>query len=78
MDMGSQPKSIACKFNPFWLTFFSKLEPVLTMFEEFIRLNRNSTLITVVWDTLKAFLRGLLFKEVSHVKGKSRQWESDL
>lgn len=66
--MGKQPKLIGWK-QALLTYIFSKPEPVLPMLEEFIWLNKDLTLIIVVWDTPNAFFwGGLLIQEVSHVK----------
>lgn len=46
--------------NPFWLTLFPSSDSIPGALIEFIRFNRGSASTAVVWDSLKAFLRGCL------------------
>lgn len=40
--------------------------------EEFIKLNSRSTPLGVIWDTPKAFLRGVLIQQISYIKKQSQ------
>lgn len=61
--------------NPFWLTLVPSPDGVLGALSEFIQFNRWSASAAVVWDLLKAFLRGCLIREITGIKNRSREWE---
>lgn len=46
--------------------------------KDFLELNTGTAPVGVVWDTLKAFLRGLLIKQAAKIKKKSREWEEHI
>ena len=63
------------KVNPFWLTLLPSPDGTVGLLQEYWQLNRGTAGAGVVWDTLKAFLRGCLIKEISGIKTRSREWE---
>lgn len=34
--------------------------------------------LSIIWVTMKAYLQGLLIKEISKVENTTRQWETDM
>lgn len=44
----------------------------------FLEANKPSAAPRVVWDTLKAFIRGMCIKEINSIKTRTRQWASDV
>lgn len=64
------------KVNPYWLTLFPQVDRTREALWEFLQFNRGSASAVVVWDTLKAFLRGCLIKEIAGIKTRSREWEN--
>lgn len=64
------------KVNPFWLTLLPSTDRTRGALREFLHFNRGSASAAVVWDTLKAFLRGCLIREIAGIKTRSREWES--
>lgn len=60
--------------NPIWLELIGSPEEITLRLKEFVELNTGTASVGVVWDTLKAFLRELLFQQVVKIKKKSREW----
>lgn len=50
-------------------------EEVTASLEEFMRINAGTASPRVVWDTLKAFLRGVLIQQIAGVKRQAREQE---
>lgn len=63
------------RVNPFWLTLFPTPDPIPGELREFLIFNKHYANGAVVWDAIKAFLRGLLIREISGIKKRSREWE---
>ena len=65
------------KMNPLWLQLFSDTESMRMQIQYFLDDNKLSAAPGVVWDTLKAFIRGMCIKEISFIKTRNRQWARD-
>lgn len=59
--------------NPFWLDLFPKEDFLSVSIESFLSLNVGSASLRVVWDALKAFLRGLLIQKICAIKTASHR-----
>lgn len=68
------PQHKLWKVNPFWLTIFPSSDSIPRALAEFVRFNQNKARPAVVWDALKAHLRGLLTKQINAIKTKD--WEN--
>lgn len=55
-----------------------ELEEVIKKLEEFVVFNEGTAAVGVQWDTLKAFLRGILIQRVAEIKKRSREWEESI
>lgn len=53
-------------------------EEVITKLEEFVVFNEGTVAAGIQWDTLKAFLRGILIQRVAEIKKRSREWEESI
>lgn len=53
------------KMNPAWLEVIESQEVVIAELKEFIKFNSGTTSKGVMWDALKAYLRGSLIQKVS-------------
>lgn len=62
--------------NPFWLTLFPSPDGVTCALRDFLQFNRGSASTAVIWNSLKAFLRGCLIREITGIKNHSREWEN--
>ena len=62
------------KLNPFWFQLFTDLGDMRTQVQYFLDDNKSSAAPGVIWDTLKAFIRGMCIKEISLIKTRNRQW----
>lgn len=51
---------------------------MLLRLNEFVEMNTGTAPAGKVWDSLKAYLRGLIIQQVAKTKGKSREWERDI
>lgn len=60
------------KISPLWLELMKNAEEVSPKLKEFIELNVGTAPISVIWDTLKAFLRGILIQQEVKIKQTSR------
>lgn len=63
------------KMNPAWLEIIEGQEVIVGELKEFITFNADTTSRGVMWDALKAYLRGSLIQKVSNIKKVSRDWE---
>lgn len=59
------------RLNPFWAHLLDVV--LLREIEEFFQTNESSASSGVVWDTMKAVVRGLYIREISKRKSKSRE-----
>lgn len=59
-----------------WLDLMGSTVEIALRLKEFVALNSGTASVGVVWDTLKAFLRGLLHQQVVKIKNKSRELEA--
>lgn len=66
------------RVNPFWLTLFLSPGDILGALKEFLRFNRHSASAAVVWNSLKALLRGCLIREITGIKRRSEEWEDSV
>lgn len=64
------------KVNPFLFTIFPSTDPIPRALVEFVRLNQGMAGPAVVWDALKAHLRGLIIKEINAIKTKTKEGEN--
>ncbi|CAJ0960101.1 unnamed protein product [Ranitomeya imitator] len=62
------------KIHPNWLHSID-LEKIKKELVEFFEINEGSVDVLTVWETMKAYLRGLLFRDISRCKRKSREAE---
>lgn len=61
--------------NPMWFEIIENQNEIAAKLNEFIVLNKDTTTRGVMWDTLKAYLRGLLIQQVARIKKMSLNWE---
>ncbi|XP_069604436.1 G-patch domain and KOW motifs-containing protein isoform X1 [Ranitomeya imitator] len=68
-EVGS--RKMGWKVHPSWLQLLD-MERVGAEIEEFFKINDGSAECHVVWDTMKAYLRGILFWDISRHKTRTR------
>ena len=66
------------KISPFWLEVMGKPEEISIRLRELLDFNTGTAPEGVVWDALKAFLRGILIQQVAKIKRNSREWEEKI
>ena len=66
------------KINPGWLELIGDSGDLVPSLKEYLQINTGSAPTGVVWDSLKAFLRGLLIQQVARVKREGREREGKL
>lgn len=66
------------KVNPQWLSLIPESSQIKQLLMGFFGDNKGSSSAMMVWDTMKAYLRGLIIKEISKIKLATRQWEEEL
>lgn len=54
--------------EPYWLQLITPKEQVIDTFWEFLGHYRKSATQDIVWDTLKAYLRGIIIQQISRKK----------
>lgn len=59
------------RLNPFWVQLIDIV--LLKELQEYFQLNESTSSPAVVWDTMKAVVRGLYIREISRRKSKSRE-----
>lgn len=67
-----------CRVNPFWLKVLPWGDLVQDSLTLFFLLNVHTASPVVVWDSMKAYLHGLLIKEIRAYKKSTTEWESFL
>lgn len=75
VNPGNKKEGRVWKLNPAWLEIIEESEGMASELDEFIRFNSGTVTKGVMWDTLKAYLRGLLIQKVYKIKKASRDWE---
>lgn len=60
------------KVNPFWLEIVEDTGTIMDGLAEFIRVNLGTAPLGIVWDSLKAFLRGVPIQKISYAKKQSQ------
>lgn len=55
-----------------------KSDEVLPKLKEFVEFKEHTASSWVLWDSLKAFLRGILIQQVVKIKKESREWEESI
>lgn len=65
MVFGRSRSNIPCRLNSFWLDLFPQDEALLDNLGMFITQNTGSASTRIVWYAPKAYLRGLLIKQVA-------------
>lgn len=78
VNIGGREARGSWKLSPYWLELLGEPERIITKLEDFVRSNEGSTTMGIQWDTLKAFLRGILIQGVAGVKKKAREWEEGI
>lgn len=63
------------KINPFWLEIIKDTGEIAASLREFLDLNSGTASSGTIWDTLKAYLRGVLIQKIIHVKRQSQAEE---
>lgn len=51
-------------------------DPLPKAITTFIQCNQSTAAPGIVWDALKAHLRGLIIKQISAIKSNNREWET--
>lgn len=64
------------KLNPFWLTPFPDPDPIPEWLTSFFCTNLDSADIGVVWDSVKAFLRGQFIYLINNIKTSTKASET--
>lgn len=67
---GGVPRQV-WRLNPFWTHFLDVV--LLGVLGEYFQLNATSASNVVIWDMMKAVVRGLYIREISKRKSKSRE-----
>lgn len=63
------------KISPHWLEIIGEEEGVISSLVECMSINAGRVPLGVVWDALKASLRGMLIQRVARVKTQTREQE---
>lgn len=63
------------KMNPIWFGIIEDQNGIIAKLNEFISFNADTTTRGIMWDALKAYLRGLLIQQISRIKKSSLNWE---
>lgn len=75
LDVNASSGRPLWRVNPFWLTLFPPSDGVPGALREFLTFKTHAVSAAVIWDSLKAFLRGYLIWEITGIKNHSREWE---
>lgn len=75
--VGGQYGRGSWKINPFWLELIGEEEKMMEGLSEYISINLGSASLGVVWDSLKAHIRGALIQRIAHVKKQSQAVEME-
>lgn len=59
LNLGEKRVLRTWRINPYWLEIIKKSDEVLPKLREFVEYNRGTASAGILWDTLKAFLRGI-------------------
>lgn len=60
------------KLNPFWLPVLNNKSEICNILRDFFATNRGSAGALIVWETMKAYLRGIFIRQISAIKSRSR------
>lgn len=66
------------KLTPFWLPVLNKKSDICVALMEFLILNKGSSGVSTVWETMKVFLRGTFIKHIPAIKSRSKALTSAL
>lgn len=61
-------------FNPFWFNLFPAVDTLFLEIQTFLHHNRGLAKLGVVWDALKAYMRGLIIRQISNIKTATKEW----
>lgn len=75
VKLGEHHSRGSWKVNPFWLELIGEEEKMMEGLTEFIKINLGSASLGVVWDSLKAYLRGALIQKIAYTKKQSQAEE---
>lgn len=78
LGLGKRWEGREWKVYPFWLQLISPKEHMLIKIREFLEYNRPSAAQGVVWDILKAYLRGIIIQLISRRKKITKYWEVEI
>lgn len=76
INFSQQKQNKLWKVNHFWFALFLTPDPIPQAITEFLHINRGTAKPTVVWDTLKAHMQGLIIRQISKIKTKTKDWEN--
>lgn len=66
------------KLNPFWLDLFPTPDPIRERLVYFLKDNLGSTQLGIVWEAVKAFLRGQFITMINSIKSNTKAWETEV
>lgn len=66
------------KMNPYWFELIKETNGVLPKLSDFIEINEGTVPPIVLWDALKAFLRGVLIQQVAKFNKEARNGEEKI
>lgn len=64
------------KVNPLWLQLFPADDPIPIAITHFIWDSKGTATMGMVWNALKTHLRGLLIRQIPHIKTATNEWET--
>lgn len=78
LELGEQNHPGGWRLIPFWIDLMGDPCKILVSLGEFIDSNQGSASEGIVWDTLKAFLWGLMIQQISKIKKQTKEWERSI
>lgn len=75
LKLGGKKAQREWKINPHWFELIKKTDRVLPQLREFIVCNEGTATAGILWDTLKAYLRGVPIQQVAKFNKEAKIWE---
>ena len=75
LNQGGQKIQRDWKINAHWCELIKKSDEVLPKLKEFVDINEGTSGTGILWDTLKAYLRGVLIQQIAKFNKKARESE---
>lgn len=75
LNVGEYKPRKSWSVSPHWFEVIKKSDGILSTLREFVEFNQGSVDPPVLWDTLKAFLRGVLIQQMAKFNKEARSEE---